>query len=219
MVRPRVRIRFSKQSALRLIGHRDLMRSLERAICRAGLALSMSEGYRPKPRMHFPLALAVGLEGRREVMELELHEAPSADELLARLHPQAPAGLGWESLEVLPPGGHPLAGRKARAVGVSYEIAVPSSRLPGLEEEIQRLWSASTLPVQRPNRMAPVDVRPVLIALGLRTTDADRHVLEMRLKTDSTGGAGPRDVLAALDLDDLERQGTILVRSNVEIVP
>ena len=52
------------------------MRSLERLFRRAGLSLGMSEGYRPKPRMNFPLALAVGIEGRREVMELELNEAP-----------------------------------------------------------------------------------------------------------------------------------------------
>src|SRR5271166_338212 len=131
MVRPRVRIRFSKQSALRLIGHRDLMRSLERLFHRAGLSLGMSEGYRPKPRMNFPLALAVGIEGRREVMELELNLAPTADELLARLQPQAPPGLRIESLEVLPPG-HP----KARPVSASYQIAIPPSRLPGLEETV-----------------------------------------------------------------------------------
>jgi radical SAM-linked protein len=209
MVRPRVRIRFSKQSALRLIGHLDLMRSLERTFRRAGLALGMSEGYRPKPRMHFPLALAVGMKGRREVMELELHETPSADELLARLRPQAPAGLGFESLEVLPPGN-----RKARAIGASYQMAVPTSRVPGLEERIQRLLSASTLPVRRPNHAAPVDVRAALVELALRD-----DIVEMRLKTDPGGSAGPRDVLSALALDDLERQGAVLTRSDVEIDP
>jgi radical SAM-linked protein len=246
MVRPRVRIRFSKQSALRLIGHRDLMRSLERTFRRAGLLLSMSEGYRPKPRMHFPLALAVGMEGRREVMELELHEAPSAGELLARLRPQAPAGLGFESLELLPPGN-----RKALAVSASYRLAVPASRVSGLEEKIQRLLSASTFPVRRRNRAAPIDVRAGLLDLVLRdaaagaidiptrsagegsspamqacplpvTVDSPAckgHTVEMRLKTDPGGSAGPRDILAALELDDLERQGIILTRNAVEIDP
>ncbi len=70
MVRPRVRIRFAKQSALRLIGHRELTSSLERLFRRAGLSLGMSGGYRPKPRLNFPLALAVGIEGRREAWNL-----------------------------------------------------------------------------------------------------------------------------------------------------
>ena len=74
MVRLRVRIRFSKQGDLRLIGHRDLMRCLERVFRRAGLALGFSQGFHPKPRMTFPLALAVGIEGLDEVMEVELAE-------------------------------------------------------------------------------------------------------------------------------------------------
>ena len=207
MVRPRVRIRFSKQSALRLIGHRDLMRSLERLFRRAGLSLGMSEGYRPKPRVNFPLALAVGIEGRREVMELELNAASPADELLTRLQAQAPAGLRIESLEFLPPD-H----RKARPVSASYQIAIPVSRLPGLEERIQRLLSASTLLVRRPNRSAPIDLRASLLALAL---DEDR--LEMRLKTDPGGSAGPRDVLPVLGLQDLEQEGIALTRSDVAI--
>ena len=60
MIRQRVRIRFPKQDDLRLISHRDLMRAWERLFRRAGVALSMSEGFHPKPRMSFPSALAVG---------------------------------------------------------------------------------------------------------------------------------------------------------------
>ncbi len=212
MVRPRVRIRFSKKSALRLIGHRDLMRSLERLFRRAGLSLGMSEGYRPKPRMNFPLALAVGIEGRREVMELELDKAPPADELSARLQAQAPPGLRIESLETLPLGSPGTRLRVARAVSASYELAIPLSRLPGLSERIQRLLSTSPLPVRRPNRAAPIDLSASLLALAL-----EDGILAMRLKTDPGGSAGPRDVLAALGLEDLEHEGTVLTRTDVEI--
>ena len=68
------------------------MRCFERLFRRAGLALSMSQGFHPKPQMTFPLALAVGIEGRDEVMEIELTESPPAEELLAQLRPQSPAG-------------------------------------------------------------------------------------------------------------------------------
>ena len=183
------------------------MRCLERLFRRAGLALGMSEGYRPKPRLNFPLALAVGIEGRREVMELELNETPPADELLARLQPQAPPGLRIESLEILPPGS-----AKARAVSASYQVAIAKSRLPGLDERIQQLLSASTSLIRRPNRSAPIDLKAALLELALR-----EDVLHMRLKTDPGGSAGPRDVLAALHLEDLEPEGTVLTRSDVEI--
>jgi hypothetical protein len=127
--------------------------------------------------------------------------------LLARLQSQAPPGLRIESLEVLPPGS-----RKARAVSASYQIATAASRYPGLEARVQRLLSASTSLIRRPNHSAPIDLRASLLALALR-----EDTLEMRLKTDAGGIAGPRDVLAALGLEDLEHEGIVLTRTDVEI--
>ena len=45
MSRQRVQIRFRKHDDLRFIGHRDLLRTLERLFRRAGLKLRMSEGF------------------------------------------------------------------------------------------------------------------------------------------------------------------------------
>jgi hypothetical protein len=42
-------------------------------------------------------------------------------------------------------------------------------------------------------------------------------VLGMRLRVDDRGGVGPRDVLSALGLPDLEHQGIRLRRTAVEI--
>jgi radical SAM-linked protein len=67
-LRLRVRIRFTKQDDLRWIGHRDLMRVWERLFRRAGVALSMTEGFHPKPRINFPSALAVGIAGMDELL-------------------------------------------------------------------------------------------------------------------------------------------------------
>ena len=102
--------------------------------------------------------------------------------------------------------------RGARAVSASYRMAIPLSRLPGLDEQVQRLLSASTLPIRRPNRSAPIDLRASLLALAL-----GEDSLEMRLKTDPGGSAGPRGVLAALGLEDLEHEGIALTRTDVEI--
>jgi hypothetical protein len=44
-------------------------------------------------------------------------------------------------------------------------------------------------------------------------------VLVMRLRVAQAGSAGPRDVLAALGLADVERQGARLVRTALELAP
>ena len=207
MVRQRVRIRFCKQGDLRLIGHRDLMRCLERLFRRAGLPLGMSQGFHPKPRMTFPSALAVGIEGIDELMEFELAEASTAEEVLARLRPHTPPGLTLKSVEVLPEGS-----QKARVRSVSYQVPIPPQCRAEVCDRIDRLMAGSSHPIRRPNRLTPVDLRPLLEELTLR-----EGVLLMRLRIDGRGSARPREVLSALGLADLELQGVHLTRAAVEV--
>ncbi len=209
MVRQRVRIRFRKQGDLRWVGHRDLVRSLERLFRRAGLALAMSEGFHPKPRMSFPSALAVGIEGLDEIMELELAEPCDGESLLARLRAHAGPGLAFTSVEVLPPGA-----RKAQWHSATYEVALPAERCPETARRIDRLLADPSCPVARAPGRDPVDLRQSLLELAL-----GGRVLRMRLAARRQGGAGPREVLAGLGLDDLERQGACILRTRVEVQP
>ena len=209
MVRQRVRIRFCKQGDLRWIGHRDLMRCLERLFRRAGLSLAMSQGFHPKPRMTFPWALAVGIEATDEIMELELAESCTAEKVLQALRRHAPPGLTINSVQVLPP-----TSKKARVRSVSYRVPVPPQCRGGLAEKVDRLMAVSSFPIHRPNRTAPLDLRPLLEELTLH-----EGVLSMRLRTGNRGSARPREVLGALGLADVELQGSHLTRTAVEIQP
>lgn len=171
----------------------------------------MSEGFHPKPRMTFPAALAVGIEGTDEVMEVELSEPLGAEELKARLESQLPSGLTVRAIEVLPPGA-----RKGQVRSFRYRISVPPGQETGLDERIERLLAAPSWPLARPDGKKPVDLRERLAALEL----ADGALSFQLLAGQSgEGSAAPRDVLAALGLDGLERQGVHLTRNQVEILP
>ncbi|MCC6126572.1 MAG: DUF2344 domain-containing protein [Pirellulales bacterium] len=209
MVRLRVRIRFSKTDDLRWIGHRDLMRCFERIFRRAALPLGRSEGFHPKPRMTFPLPLAVGIAGADEVMEFELAENLSADEIAKRLAPQLPGGLRLHAVETLPEGA-----KKAQVRGAAYEAPIPVPMQTGLAERIDRLLAQPACPIARSHGRSTVDIRPLLETLAF-----SGGVLRMRLKIDQAGSAGPREVLRALELGDLESQGVALARTAVEIAP
>ncbi len=207
MVRQRVRIRFRKQGDLRLIGHRDLVRSMERLFRRAGLRLGMSQGFHPKPRMSFPSALAVGIEGLDEAMELELAQRYTADELLRRLKSHSLPGLSFRSVEILPP-----ESRKAQLTGACYQVPIPPQRQADVAGRATRLMAGSTYPISRPDKGKQVDLRRSL--RGLTLADG---VLTMHLAAGGQQSAGPRDVLRALGLDDLERVGAYLTRAKVEL--
>jgi radical SAM-linked protein len=170
--------------------------------------LSMSEGFHPKPRLSFPLALAVGIAGTDEVMELELAEPWSAAEVLAVLSAQAPPGLEFHAAEVLPPGT-----KTASVARVCYELPLPPEREAPLARRIAEVLSLPACPIRRDDRDLTVDIRPMIDALSIAG-----GVLHVALRV-SAGeiGARPREVLRALEVDDLEAAGFCLTRTSVEL--
>jgi radical SAM-linked protein len=206
MVRQRARIRFRKQGDLRLIGHRDLVRLLERLFRRAGLRLAMSEGFHPKPRMSFPSALALGIEGLDEVMELELAEPATAEALHAQLTRHAVPGLGFAAVEILPPGT-----RKAQLRSTTYQLPVPDDRRAAADRAVRLLGESSGSATETLNSQADF-VRQSLDEIRL-----EEGFVRFRLRAGRQRSAGPRDVLAALGLDDAERLGACLTRTAVEL--
>ena len=184
-----------------------MVRTMERVFRRAGLRLGMSQGFHPKPRMSFPSALAVGIEGLDEVMELELAEPCTSEELLARLSANSLPGLVFESVEILPAG----IG-KARIKSATYQVEIPPRRVPATTCRIARLMAESSYPIQRPPKNTTVDIRQTIEDLTL--TDG---VLQMRLGNSRQASASARDVLGALDLEDLQEDGMYLARTTVEL--
>lgn len=207
-VRQRVRIRFSKTGDLRFIGHHDLVRTLERLFRRAELPLAFSQGFHPKPKISFPLALALGLEGRNEVLELELTEALSTDEILARLQRATVPGLAFHSVEPVPPGT-----RKVQVSRVTYEIQVPAEREGMLRSRLDAIGAHSRVEMTQQGQAVERNLLDHLLEWNL----ADGR-LSFTLRVDPRGSLHPREVLRILGLDDLEAQGIPLVRSRVEVV-
>ncbi len=104
---PRVRIRFSKHGKVRFTSHRDLARIWERALRRAGVAVAYSEGFSPRPKLSFGLALSTGHESEAEYLDVALRDAPgpeAVEQLPALLAPALPAGVEVQAATVLPPG-------------------------------------------------------------------------------------------------------------------
>jgi radical SAM-linked protein len=207
-VRRRVRIRFTKEGDLRWISHRDLMRLWERLFRRAGVVLSMTEGFHPKPRINFPSALAVGIAGVDELLEVDLAEERSADSLGKAIATQLPEGMSVKEIEMLP-----APDRKAQVTFVMFEMPVPAQRCEKLGQKIEWLLAQESLPIQREGRKNPLDLRPLIATLQLVDS-----ALRMRLRVDREGSARPREVLKALEIDDLEYEGFYLTRTRVEAV-
>ena len=77
---------FEKGPRLRLIGHLDLMRAMQRALRRSGLPIRYSQGFNPHILLTFAAPLNLGAVGMREVMEVpvEGEVAPLSTKIQAR---------------------------------------------------------------------------------------------------------------------------------------
>lgn len=207
MVPIRLRIRFTKEGDLRLISHRDLVRTWERLFRRADVPLAMSEGYHPKPRMTFPSALALGIAGQDEVLEVQLADEMEVGRLQNRLADHAPEGLRIKEVQLLPAGTP-----KARVRSVVYQVQVPCERKAQVEAAVAHLRSQQECLVHREGRKKALDLMAEMEELHF-----DGEILSMRLRVGQEGAIKPREVLAALDAADLELGGHPLARSHVEI--
>jgi radical SAM-linked protein len=206
-VRSRLRFRFRKAGDLRLVSHHDLLRCLERMLRRAGLPFASTEGFNPKPRLTFALSLPLGVVGCDEVLDLELRQELSPNEVRERLARQAPAGLEILSAERVP--------RKAR-LGVRslvYRVGLPAGRAAAVRERAAAVLADTACWIERtrPERRR-LDVRPFLRDLRV-TPDA----LEMHLWVTAAGTARPDELLELLGLGDLLAAGAVVERTRLEL--
>ena len=201
---------------MRLIGHHDLARAWERTFRRAQIALRMSEGFHPKPRMVFASALAMGVIGAEEVLDVELAEPRSADELLSALAARLPAGLAIQSLDLLPEDAP-----KPRVEQVAFELEVPAERRAAVADRLRDRPadagynpSAGDAPACKPSGRDSSERDPWTFVDEIELVDG---ILRFTSRVTSQGTTRPRELLVWLGLADLDEQGLYVTRTKVEL--
>ena len=209
MKQTRLQIRFRKDGDLRLIGHRDLARTFERLLRRIDLPLAMSEGFHPHPKINFPSALAVGVEGISEVVEVAITEAVETATLQQRLDGQLPEGLTIVDIRLMNDN-EP----KTHVEQVEYSVPVPDEKCDSVKAKIAEFTAAEQWLVERTNKRGTkqVDIRP-----GVHALDLNNNQLSMRLETTQNYNVKPREILALLGIEKIEDYGAWLTRTRVHL--
>ncbi len=206
----RVRLRYTKLGKIRFLSHRDVARVLERAVRRAGLPVAYSQGFSPRARLHFGLALSTGFESQAEYVDVDLHDAglhdvdedgPAVpawelDELPARLSACTPDGIEVQEAIVVPPGTPSL---QDAVTWCTWRFDVPGVAPGALAAAVERLGSMESIPLDlvRKGKQVREDLRPLLGELvAERTTDGARVVADLGTKPRSVR---PAEFYAALD--------------------
>src|SRR5262245_41815514 len=192
MTGDKFRFRFAKSGTLRLVSHHDLMRCCERMLRRAAVPFKSTAGFHPTPRLVFALSLPLGVIGRAEVVELELTEPRDSQDVFDALAAQAPAGMTFKSVAVVP------MKFTARVRRVVYELPLPPERAERVEAAARALLSEPKVWVER--------LRPSAKRLNIRPYVRNLSVTNARLSMDlwvtQEGTARADELLDLLDIAD-----------------
>ncbi|HCV37077.1 MAG: TIGR03936 family radical SAM-associated protein [Acidimicrobiales bacterium] len=201
----RLRIRFAKTGKVRFVGHRDVARLWERGLRKASLSVAYSEGFSPRPRLSFGLALSTGYESNAEYLEVELREpfddatwdCWKAEEVRARIDATLPVGI--DVLAVAPSDRGEDSLQKA-VTSCTWEIIVDGIDVEEASTGVLELLGRSQILLERERKgkIFTEDIRHQLLALEVNG-DADDGVRLIADLGTQPRALRPGEMLAAMD--------------------
>ena len=157
----KLRLRYAKRGRLRFTSHRDVARTFERALRRAGVPMAYSQGFSPHPKVSWAGAVPTGVSSEAEYVELQLVERADPGTVRVELDAALPDGIDvLEAVEARP-------GPLADLLQVSrWRLDLPGTDVSELRRAAERLMAADSALVERMTKD------------GRRTIDARAALLE-----------------------------------------
>lgn len=151
-----LRLLFEKKGNAVWISHLDLMRLFQRAFKRAGLLLTHTQGFNPRPSVSIALPLSVGVSSDCELLDFELDgQQLSQDEIMERLNCALVSGIRVKSVYE--------SGRKLKElallssrIDLCYDNGVPAGALDAVRELFER--SELTVPKKTKSGIQDQDI-------------------------------------------------------------
>lgn len=168
------RLLFEKTGRSVWISHLDLMRLFQRAFKRAGLALTHTQGFNPRPSVSIALPLSVGVESRCELLDFDLEgdDIPANDEIMNRLNQALTEGVSVKEVY--------STGRKLRdlaylhcRVNLVYDQGVPINGCSAVTE----LFSREEVIVSKRTKSGMQDQSIIPMIRRLTVTQESENVL------------------------------------------
>ncbi len=162
----KIRIRYAKHGKVRFTSHRDVARLFERSFRKLRLPVSYTEGFSPRPKLSFGLALTVAHESDAEYLDVDLATSVDLEDFCAQMTAALPEGLEVLRAVPLEPGSVSL---QQAIVACSWEIEVIGLSPPEVAVAVSSIVDATELPHERTRKgkIAVVDVRPAILELEI----------------------------------------------------
>mgnify|MGYP001825456465 CR=1 FL=1 len=204
----RLRVRFTKHGKVRFTSHRDVARIWERVVRRAQLPVAYSEGFNPRVKLSFGLALSTGHESEAEYIDIDLVPERAGgvdvDALRQLLTELLPEGMTATAVGITDRRGPSL---QQAVTSCTWRIDVADIDVETAAGAVARALAAESLVVTRERKGKEVtdDLRPLVLRLDVDGPMEDGVRLTAELGTQPRA-VRPSELLAALDPPLAERR-------------
>ncbi len=166
----RIRIRYTKHGKVRFTSHRDVARIFQRVLRRAGLPVAYSQGFSPRPKIAFGLALSTGHESEAEYLDIDLDperiDGLEMGDMPARLSNELPEGMAVTAAVIID---RRTASLQQAVTSCTWQIDVIDIDANTVAGAVARALAAETLVVTRERKGKKVvdDLRPSVLSLDV----------------------------------------------------
>jgi radical SAM-linked protein len=166
----KLRLRYAKRGRLRFTSHRDVARSFERALRRAGVPMAYSQGFSPRPKVSWIGASPTGVASEAEYVEVQVVELLDVEKLRAALDEALPPGL--DVLEIVVSSGGNLT---ERIEASSWRVELDGVPPAELRTAVAALLAADSVEVERATKDGKriIDVRPAVVSALVEDQSSD----------------------------------------------
>ena len=190
------RLLFEKNGNAIWISHLDLMRVFQRAFKRAGLPLTHTQGYNPRPSVSIALPLSVGVESSCELLDFDLYgEKIPNEEIKGRLNKALVSGV--KVLDVYD------EATKIKhlafldcVVSLEYDDGIPENA----QAELKNLFSQPELLVEKKSKNGIKEENIIPMIRSLEVVAADGNTLQLHARICCQNPTlNPMQLAAAID--------------------
>lgn len=188
------RLLFEKTGSAVWMSHLDLMRLMQRAFKRAGLPLTHTQGFNPRPSVSIALPLSVGVESVCELLDFDLEgEMPALEVIREKLNAALVPGVTVRQVYTDGRKIQDLALLRCR-LGLEYDAGVPENAA----KEIRELFAREQVPVEKKskNGTQEQDIRPMI--LELTVLEGERELIVEALITCQNPSLNPMQLHGAI---------------------
>lgn len=97
----KIRCLYKKTGRFTWMGHFELMNAIEKALLRADIPVSVSQGFKPSLLLSFSPPVGMGIESLAELVDIFLYEHVEAKELLERINKELPKELAFSKIDFI----------------------------------------------------------------------------------------------------------------------